>query len=55
MYKNIKSFNNNTKESDIIKTLEKMIVFAGGMGMGIMYQKYQKDVVNYIKRVVRDM
>jgi hypothetical protein len=55
MYKKFKIKNNNIKESDIIKTLEKMMAFAGGMGMGIMYQKYKKNIMSYINKMTRNM
>lgn len=55
MYKNNKTKDNNIKESDIIKALEKMIAFAGGLGIGVMYQKHKKDIINYMKRMTNNI
>ena len=34
----------------IIRTLEKMMAFAGGIGMGLLYKKYEKDISKYMKK-----
>lgn len=47
-----------SKERDIIKSLTNMMMFAGGMGLGILYQKYNKDVMKYMnkaKKTVNNM
>ena len=31
-----------------------MVAFASGMGLGIMYKKYEKDIMNYMKKVTRN-
>ena len=32
-----------------------MIAFAGGMGMGIMYKKYEKNIMNYVNKMTKMM
>jgi len=32
-----------------------MLAFAGGMGMGIMYKKYEKDIMNYVNKVTKSL
>ena len=44
-----------SKECDIIKNLEKMMAFMGGIGLGIMYKKYEKDIMGYLNKVTRFM
>ena len=39
-----------SKERDIIKTLTNMMMFAGGMGIGILYHKYNKDMTKYMNK-----
>ncbi len=39
----------------IIKTLEKMAAFAGGLGLGLMYKKYEKDISKYMKKATKKM
>ena len=36
-----------------MRTLEKMIAFAGGMGLGLMYKKYEKDISKYMKKATK--
>lgn len=48
-------FNNNIKEDDIIKTLENMVAFIGGVGMGLLYKTYEKDIVKYMKKASKIM
>ncbi len=28
-----------------------MVAFLGGLGAGIMYKKYEKDIMNYMRKV----
>jgi len=42
--------NNNIEESDIIRTAEKIMAFAGGIGIGLMYKKYEKDIAKLMKK-----
>jgi len=44
-----------SKGADIIRTLEKMIAFASGMGMGLLYKKYEKDISKYMKKASKKM
>ena len=30
-----------------------MIAFAGGMGLGIMYKKYEKNIMGYLDKAMR--
>ena len=56
MYKKIiSSQNNSIKGGDIIKTLEKMMAFAGGVGIGLLYKRYEKDISKYMKKASRKM
>ncbi len=48
-------FNNNIKEDDIIKTMENMIAFIGGVGIGLLYKKYEKDISKYMKKASKSM
>jgi len=34
----------------IIRTLEKMMAFMGGVGIGLLYKKYEKDISKYMKK-----
>ena len=40
---------------NIIRTLEKVIAFAGGVGLGLMYKKYEKDISKYMKKATKKM
>jgi hypothetical protein len=31
--------------------MEKIVAFMGGIGLGIMYKKYEKNIMNYVKKV----
>jgi len=31
------------------------MAFAGGMGLGIIYKKYEKDIMGYLKKITRFM
>ena len=39
----------------IIKTLGNMVAFAGGMGLGLLYKKYEKDITKYMKKATKKM
>jgi hypothetical protein len=30
-----------------------MLAFAGGMGLGIMYKKHEKDIMNYLNKMMK--
>ncbi len=32
-----------------------MMAFAGGMGMGLLYKKYEKEISKYMKKVSKKM
>ena len=56
MYNNIKIINtNNIKGGDIIRTLEKIMAFAGGIGIGLIYKKYEKEISKYMKIASKKM
>lgn len=55
MYKKLGLTNNNIKEDDIIKSLENMISFVGGIGVGLLYKKYEKDISKYMKKASKKM
>ena len=55
MYKIINIINNNIKGDDIIKTFEKMIAFMSGLGMGLLYKRYEKDIYNFMKKTSKMM
>lgn len=55
MYKITKSINNNIKGDDIIKTLGNMVAFAGGVTLGLMYKKYERDITRYMKKATKAM
>ncbi|MDD6272273.1 MAG: hypothetical protein PUA90_01990 [bacterium] len=40
---------------DIIKTVEKMMAFAGGVGMGLLYKKYEHQINTYMKKQMKKM
>ena len=51
----IRKVNNNIEEDDIIKTLENMMAFVGGVGVGLLYKKYEKDISKYMKKASKKM
>ncbi len=56
MYNFIKNNNtNNIKGGDIIRTVEKMVAFVGGMTMGLLYKKYEHDIYKYMKKAAKKM
>ena len=56
MYNYLKNNNtNNIKGDDIIRTLEKMLSFAGGIGVGLLYKKYEKNIADFMKKTSRKM
>ena len=38
-----------------IRTLEKMMAFAGGIGVGVMFKKYERQISSYMKKQVKKM
>ena len=46
---------NNIKGGDIIRTVEKKIAFAGGMTMGLLYKKYERDFYKYMKKATKKL
>ena len=46
---------NSDKGGDSINTVSKMIAFAGGVAMGLVYKKYEKEIIKYMKQVSKTM
>lgn len=55
MYKILEFINNNIKESDIIKTFGNMISFMSGVGICLLYKKYEKDIINYMDKMTKTL
>ena len=39
----------------IIKTIGNMVAFAGGVGLGLMYKKYEGTISKYMKKATKKM
>ncbi len=38
-----------------MRSFEKMLAFMGGISIGLMYKKYEKDIVKYMKAASKKM
>ncbi len=47
--------NNNYKGDDFIKALNKMMLLGAGVGAGLLYSKYKKNIGSMLKKKTKAM
>ena len=50
MYNNINLVNNNTERGDFMKMMSKMMWMGAGLGVGMLYKTYEKDITSFMNK-----